>query len=113
VLVTGAAAQDREWEAQLAATPRRALEKTGRDGPNSWPACPLRTLKQRLAQLKDDTVVLVAGYFRDGDGRDFTPREAVLRLVAVSGAPIYGVLNPSIGTAWWAATCWISGPWDA
>ncbi|MBK7991446.1 MAG: GHKL domain-containing protein [Comamonadaceae bacterium] len=71
---------------------------SGRVRPEFLSGLPTSTLKQRLAQLKDDTVVLVAGYFRDGDGRDFTPREAVLRLVAVSGAPIYGVLNPSIGT---------------
>ncbi|MBK6556520.1 MAG: GHKL domain-containing protein [Comamonadaceae bacterium] len=95
VVVTGTSPQDREWEAQL----RREVPRLeGRVRPEFLSGLPTPALKQRLAQLKDDTVVLVAGYFRDGDGRDFAPREAVLRLVAVSGAPIYGVLNPSIGT---------------
>jgi signal transduction histidine kinase len=95
VVVTGTSPQDNEWEAQL----RREVPRfSGRVRSEFLSGLPTSALKQRLAQLKDDTVVLVAGYFRDGDGRDFTPREAVLGLAAVSGAPIYGVLNPLIGT---------------
>ena len=95
VVVTGTSPQDNEWEAQL----RREVPRLeGRVRPEFLSGLPTSALKQRLAQLKDDTVVLAAGYFRDGDGRDFTPHEAVLGLVAVSGAPIYGVLNPFIGT---------------
>jgi signal transduction histidine kinase len=55
-------------------------------------------VQQRLAQLKDDTVVFAAGYFRDGDGREFTPREAVQGMTAVSGAPVYAAFNTFIGT---------------
>jgi signal transduction histidine kinase len=95
VVVTGTSPQDREWEAQL----RREVPRLeGRVRPEFLSGLPTTALKQRLAQLKDDSVVLAAGYFRDGDGRDFTPRDAVLGLAAVSGAPIYGVLNPFIGT---------------
>jgi signal transduction histidine kinase len=95
VVVTGTSPQDHEWETQL----RREVPRfSGRVRPEFLSGLPTPALKQRLAQLKDDSVVLAAGYFRDGDGRDFTPRDAVLGLAAVSGAPIYGVLNPFIGT---------------
>ena len=86
VLVTGTSPQDREWEAQL----RREVPRLkGRVRPEFLAGLPTPALKQRLAQLKDDSVVLAAGYFRDGDGRDFTPREAVLGMTAASGAPVY------------------------
>ena len=95
VVVTGTSPQDHEWEAQL----RREVPRLkGRVQPEFLSGLPTAALKQRLAQLGDDSVVLAAGYFRDGDGRDFAPREAVLGLAAVSGAPIYGMLNPFIGT---------------
>jgi len=42
--------------------------------------------------------VFAAGYFRDGDGRDFTPREAVVGMVAAAGAPVYAAFNTFIGT---------------
>ena len=95
VVVTGTSPQDHEWEAQL----RREVPRLkGRVQPEFLSGLPTAALKRRLAQLGDDSVVLAAGYFRDGDGRDFAPREAVLGLAAVSGAPIYGMLNPFIGT---------------
>ncbi len=95
VVVTGTSPQDHEWETQL----RREVPRLkGRVQPEFLSGLPTAALKQRLAQLGDDSVVLAAGYFRDGDGRDFAPREAVLGLAAVSGAPIYGMLNPFIGT---------------
>ena len=95
VLVTGTSPQDREWEAQL----RREVPRLkGGIQPEFLAGLSTPALQQRLAQLKDDTVVFAAGYFRDGDGRDFTPREAVLGMTAVSGAPVYAAFNTFIGT---------------
>ena len=95
VLVTGASPQDREWEAQL----RREVPRfTARVHPEFLAGLTTPAVQQRLAQLKDDTVVFAAGYFRDGDGREFTPREAVQGMTAVSGAPVYAAFNTFIGT---------------
>jgi signal transduction histidine kinase len=95
VLVTGTAPQDHEWETQLRQEVPRFI---GRVRPEFLAGLPTPALKQRLSQLRDDSIVLAAGYFRDGDGRHFTPRESVLAMTGVSGAPVYGVLNPFIGT---------------
>src|SRR6185369_6192661 len=35
-------------------------------------------------------VVFTPGYFRDGSGRLFVPRETVAQIAATSGAPVYG-----------------------
>jgi signal transduction histidine kinase len=95
VLVTGTSPQDREWEAQL----RREVPRfTARVHPEFLAGLTTPALQQRLAQLKDDTVVFAAGYFRDGDGREFTPRDAVQGMTAVSGAPVYAAFNTFIGT---------------
>ena len=94
VLVTGTSPQDREWEAEL----RRELPRfNGRVQAEFLSGLSTPALRQRLAQLKDDTVVLAAGYFQDGDGREFTPLEAVRGMVAASGAPMYGALITFIG----------------
>jgi signal transduction histidine kinase len=53
---------------------------------------------KRLATLGDGDVVYTAGYFRDGAGREFAPREAARLMVAASGAPIYGQYNTFMGT---------------
>ena len=95
VLVTGTSPQDREWEAQL----RREVPLIkGAARPEFLAGLPTPALLQRLAELRDDSIVFAAGYFRDGDGRDFTPREAVLGMTAAAGAPVYAAFNTFLGT---------------
>jgi signal transduction histidine kinase len=43
-------------------------------------------------------VVVTLGYFRDGQGRDFVPRESVRAMAAVSGAPLYAPATTYLGT---------------
>ncbi len=95
VVVTGTAPQDVAWEAQL----RREVPRfNGRIRTEFLSGLPTPALHALLSQLGNDSIVLAAGYFQDGDGRSFTPREAVLGMTAASGAPVYGVFNTFIGT---------------
>jgi signal transduction histidine kinase len=52
---------------------------------------------RRLAALGGDAVVFTPGYFKDAEGRTFTPRSAAEVMAAVSTAPLYGPFNPFIG----------------
>jgi len=94
VVVTGTSPQDRAWEDQLRSEVPRFR---GRIETEFLSGLPTPALLARLSRLGDDSLVLAAGYFRDGAGTDFTPREAVLGMSAVSGAPVYGVFNTLIG----------------
>src|SRR5262245_66256156 len=53
---------------------------------------------ERLASLGDDTVVFTPGYFMDGAGKSFTPREAATLIAGAATAPVYGPYNTFIGT---------------
>jgi signal transduction histidine kinase len=59
---------------------------------------PTEAVLRRLAELGDDAVVFTPGYFADGDGRVFTPREAAQAMAAVAAAPMFAPLGPFIGT---------------
>ena len=52
----------------------------------------------RLGELGRDAIVFTSGYFQDGAGRAFTPRESVELMTAASAAPVYGPFNTFIGT---------------
>ena len=69
----------------------------GRVRPEFLSGLPTSALQQRLAQLKDDTVVLTAGYFgRTATGA--TSRRASRRRPGGGlGAPVYGPFNTFIG----------------
>jgi signal transduction histidine kinase len=53
---------------------------------------------KRLAALGEGDVVYTPGYFRDGAGREFAPRESAVLMAAASGAPIYAPYNTFLGT---------------
>ena len=42
--------------------------------------------------------IFTPGYFMDGSGKTFTPREAVTKIAEVSPVPVYGRYNTFIGT---------------
>lgn len=94
VIVTGASAPDREWEAQL----RADAGRFGRSVTVEHLAgLPTAAVVARLRELDGTSVVFTPGYFRDGAGREFAPREAAREMAAASGAPVYGPFNTFIG----------------
>jgi len=95
VLVTGAAAQDRAWEARL----RDASPRLGKD----WETVeflaglPTSAVLRHLEKLPGESVVFTPGYWQDGEGRRFTPRESTQALVEASSAPVYVPFNTFVG----------------
>jgi len=96
VLVTGTAAQDREWEARL----RDASTRLGKD----WErveflaGLPNSAVLRHLETLPDESVVFTPGYWQDGAGQRFTPRQSTQALVAASTAPVYVPFSTYMGT---------------
>ncbi len=95
VLVTGASEWDRRWEVRLrgevARFPSRAT-------PEFLSGEPTEAVLRRLAELGDDAVVFTPGYFEDGAGRVFAPREAAQAMAAASAAPVFGPFGTFLGT---------------
>jgi signal transduction histidine kinase len=95
VLVTGTAAQDRAWEARL----RDASPRLGKD----WETVeflaglPTSAVLRHLEKLPGESVVFTPGYWQDGEGWRFTPRESTQALVAASSAPVYAPFNTFVG----------------
>ena len=59
---------------------------------------PLPALQKRLRELGSDSVVLTIGFFRDGDGRTYVPRDAAALIAAASSAPVYTAAETFMGT---------------
>jgi signal transduction histidine kinase len=94
VVVTGASAPDLELETLLRTTAGQI------DGPVTTEflaGLPTSAVLKRLGELDDDAVVFTPGYFEDGAGRVFVPREAAREMAAASTAPVYGPYNTFIG----------------
>ena len=95
VVVTGDSTWDRDREAEVRAS-LAALS----------PALPVEQLAAlrseeitaRLASLPRNAIVFTPGFFRDGAGRVFTPRESVEMMAAASGAPVYALFASQLGT---------------
>jgi signal transduction histidine kinase len=51
-----------------------------------------------LRALGSDSVVLTIGFFQDGDGRRYLPRDAAALVAAASSAPVYGPVDTFMGT---------------
>lgn len=95
VIVTGASAWDRRWEAQLHA---QALALQPRVQVQRLAALPEAELARRLGQLPPDAVVFTPGYFLDGDGFPLTPRDAARRVAKASPVPVFGPFPTFLGT---------------
>jgi signal transduction histidine kinase len=95
VIVTGASEIDRQYEAQLRAVTRRV---EGRATVEFLSGLPMNELLPRLAGLGGDAVVFSVGFYRDGGGRCFYPRDSVRAIAAASSAPVYGSFSTFIGT---------------
>ena len=95
VVVTGASGRDREWETRLRqVTPRFEPRVTV----EYLAGLPTDALLTRLAELGGRAVVFTPGYFQDGQGRNFVPKESVTAMAAASAAPVYGPFSTFIGT---------------
>ena len=95
VVVTGTSPWDREWEARLHA---QSVALADRLSLEFLSGLATDTLLVRLRALPEDAIVFSPGYFSDGNGRLFTPREAVGLIAQASRAPVYGPFSTFIGT---------------
>ena len=95
VVVTGTSPWDVEWEARI------------RDHAAGFPSqlsvefmtgLPAAVLQRQLRELPADSIVFTLGFFRDGGGREFTPREASQLIAAASSVPVYGPFSTFMGT---------------
>jgi PAS domain S-box-containing protein len=53
---------------------------------------------QKVSTLGPESIVLFVSLSRDGSGRPFISAEVVPKISAISGAPVYGVLDTHIGS---------------
>ena len=95
VVVTGAATWDREFEARLRDEVSRFKDRATAE---FLAGLPTGAVLKRLGELGGDAVVFTPGYFQDGEGRNFAPREAARIMAAAATAPVYGPFNTFIGT---------------
>jgi signal transduction histidine kinase len=95
VLVTGASEWDREWEARFRTESSLIKDRVTVDFLGGLSTSEVLS---RLGALGEDAVVFTPGYFQDGAGRMFTPRDAVEAMAGASTAPVYGPYDTLIGT---------------
>jgi signal transduction histidine kinase len=95
VIVTGVSSRDRVAEARLR---REVPSVTGTVTAEFWTGLKEADLRSRLAALGRDAVVFTPGFFQDGDGNAFVPRDAAALIAQASTAPVYGPYDTFIGT---------------
>jgi signal transduction histidine kinase len=95
IIITGASPRDLIAEARLR---REVPAIAGIVGTEYWSGLPAEALQGRLAGLGADSVVFTPGFFLDGGGRAFFPREAAALIAQASSAPVYGPYDTFIGT---------------
>ena len=95
LVVTGASAQDRAWEAELRGDVSRFQDRVTAE---FLAGLPTEAVLQRLSELGSDTLVFTPGYFEDGVGHQFSPREAAGLMAGAAAAPVYGPFDTFIGT---------------
>ncbi|MDS4027312.1 MAG: HAMP domain-containing sensor histidine kinase [Candidatus Contendobacter sp.] len=95
VVVTGTSAQDHAWEAKLRGEISQFQDRVTVE---FLVGLPTDAILKRLSELGGDAVVFTPGYFEDGVGRQFSPREAARLMAAAAAAPVYGPFDTFIGT---------------
>ena len=83
LVMTGASAWDRAWEAELRSEVPRFQDRVTAE---FLAGLPTDALLQRLRALGKDTVVFTPGYFEDGVGHQLSPREAAGLIAACCGS---------------------------
>ncbi|WP_186408331.1 sensor histidine kinase [Candidatus Accumulibacter aalborgensis] len=95
VFVTGTGVWDRGWEGWLQAEVPGFKDRATVE---FLAGMPTAALLKRLGELGGDSVVFTPGYFKDGDGRNFTPRESAEAMASAATAPVYGPFDTFIGS---------------
>ena len=95
VVVTGASKQDAALEAELRSQIAPIL---GSVQAEYLIGLSLPTLQKRLGELSGDSVVLTIGFYKDGDGHVYVPRDAAALVAAASSAPVYTPVETFMGT---------------
>lgn len=95
VLVTGTTAWDQEWAERLR---KEVAAFEDRVTVEFLSGLSTEALKKRLGDLDSGSVVFTPGFFRDGAGQSFVPREAARLVAGASGAPVYGPYPTFIGS---------------
>ena len=95
VMVTGSSPLDRQWESKL----RTDLQHLKLSQTVEYlTGLTSDAIAKRVRELGDGDVVFTPGYFVDGAGRVFVPREAAALVADASNAPVYGPFSTFIGT---------------
>ena len=95
VVVTGTSSWDSEREAILRA---RLGPLQSRITVEFLAGLRTDALVKRLGELGSGDVVYTPGYFRDGAGREFAPRDVAELIASASTAPVYGPYSTFLGT---------------
>lgn len=94
VIVAGSGDFDRSW----IATARKDLDQLTKGYETTYLTdLPMEEIKQRVARLPSDTIILILSFFKDGAGRDFFGRDAAAQIAAAASAPTYGPYSTYIG----------------
>lgn len=88
VVITGTAPFDRLWEGYIR---MRAGQLEGRLQFDFWAGLSMAEIRQRLAGLAEDTVVLSPSLLSDGAGEWMIGGEALEKIAEVSPRPVYSV----------------------
>ncbi len=95
IVITGANRFDRRDEVELAGVVPRL---NGRVSVESLSGLPMDAIVKRVRTLGPTDVVFTPGFFTDGAGRQFSPRESAQIIAEASRAPVYGPFNTFIGS---------------
>jgi signal transduction histidine kinase len=95
VVVTGASSSDRELEVELRKVVSRFEDRVKVE---FLAGLPTSAVLKRLGQLGDDAVVFTPGYYQDGEGRSYTPRDSARIMATAATAPVFGPFNTFMGT---------------
>nr|WP_320133952.1 PAS domain S-box protein [uncultured Holophaga sp.] len=95
LLVTGSGPSDRMYEEQAWKSfdpwkGRLTFETTG--------GLAFPEILKRVSEAGDDTIVIYSTIFADGTGAGFIPKEAAMKVSAVSRQPVFGTYEPLLGT---------------
>jgi signal transduction histidine kinase len=94
IVVTDTGPWGREWVQRLRALTAGLADRLAVEYLVGLPA---DELQRRLRDLPADAIVYSPGFFVDGSGRAFLPREAVRLIAAASSAPVYGTFSTLVG----------------
>jgi signal transduction histidine kinase len=94
-IVTGQSAWDRLAESRLRLEARGFADRLTVE---FLAALPVAELAHRLGALGQDSIVFTPGFFKDGAGRNFVPRESAEAIASAASAPVYGAYSTILGT---------------